>query len=202
MKEHPILFTGEMVNAILENRKTQTRRIIKPQPEKWVSQAGYTFFCDKDEIAFRGMTPNGPAEYAIKLKYQKGDHLWVKEGLYRGEWEGENDAIYYQADNTPAWDMSRPATWVWNKNKLPSMFCPYGLSRITLEVTRIYAERVQEISEADAIAEGIKRDMYPIDGLYQPQQLYAELWDSINAKRGYGWDVNPWVWVIEFRRIS
>lgn len=192
--DRPILFSGEMVRAILEGRKTQTRRVIKPQPEPWVTQAGYTLFTGNDEISFRGVTRNGPAEYAIKRKYNLGDRLWVRESFAPNYFD--NGQPGYKADWTKL-----AAEYVQEPRWYPSIHMPRYLSRITLEVVSVRAELVQEISEEDAKAEGILP--YPDVGVGVNYLLpYRNLWDRINAKRGYSWASNPWVWVIEFKRVQ
>lgn len=211
MKEHPILFTGEMVWAILEGRKYQTRRVIKPQPEKWVKHAGYDFFCGDDEIALRGMTRNGPAEALMKLKYQKGNLLWVRE-----TWATVNSYDHLSPRDIPRGDKRWPQVWYgadpgagglyqttceFLGKVRPSIFMPRWASRITLEITNIRVEKVQEITPDDAKAEGVDPPILNkgMDDV-KWRNKYMLLWDSINAKRGYSWDSNPWVWVIEFQR--
>jgi hypothetical protein len=192
VKEHPILFSAPMVRAILEGRKTMTRRVVSPRiVNNWDGprgqgdiDAGYPFVETRD----------GPYVSAIKIcPYgQPGDRLWVRETFCPTAGECEIPAIYrasYEEEHLfePYWK--------------PSIFMPRALSRILLEVTSVRVERVQDITRVDAMAEGIEDKS--IDGLWMsPESRFAELWDSINAKRGYGWDVNPWVWGIEFRRVA
>lgn len=92
--------------------------------------------------------------------------------------------------------------WTWN----PSIFMPRWASRITLEITDVRVERVQEITEEDARAEGFPGERWATGhGDYSeiaPSEQFRELWDKLNASRGFGWDANPWVWVIEFKRIE
>jgi hypothetical protein len=152
---HPILFSSAMVRAILEGRKTQTRRVMKPQPQGYIAGneecwewRGYTWnqriHAPADRIDYRGGKP---------LPYgQPGDRIWVRETFWA--------------------------------------------SRITLEITEVRVERLQEISESDAEAEGVTSH-----GGLSAVFMYAELWDSLNEKRGHGWDLNPWVWVIEFQPL-
>lgn len=155
MSEKPILFSGPMVLAIIAGRKTQTRRIMKPQPV-WTA----------------------------------GEKLWVKEGL-------RNTAgfVAYQADDTMPGNRTTP--WRWAKKTLPSMFCPRWASRITLTVTAVRCERLQAISEADAIAEGAQCAGFPAS--LTNRGAFAKLWDKINGKK-HPWESDPWVWVIEFER--
>jgi hypothetical protein len=184
MKERPILFSGPMVRAILEGRKTQTRRVIKKNP---LIEAGFTdAFIKHPDNFIAESCPYG----------QPGDRLWVKEAWWhhrecRPPFEHEHGAcIRYQPFE--GYDKKSP------------LFMPRWASRLTLEITGVRVERVQDISKADVVAEGIsEREGYPLSdcaaGWHEP---YAALWDSLNAKRGFGWDANPWVRVIEFRLIQ
>ena len=182
VKERPILFSGAMVRAILEGRKTQTRRVVKPTSgphsiEKTI--------CTPGSLAafIRHRCPYG----------QPGDRLWVRE-----TW-GIHDA-----DPARAWFRADPgvedcvakstAGWKWR----PSIHMPRWASRITLRLTDVRVERVQDISVSDCIAEGLG---YPTDDRYAAVDNFKPLWDSINAARGYGWDANPWVWVLVFEPV-
>ena len=206
MAEKPILFSGEMVRAILEGRKTQTRRVIKPQPvvPKWTG------------IDWAEVGADNTIHRRIKCPYGRpGDLLWVRE-TWSGSTESgyvykpsEGQRIWYRADNNrPTWADGR-----WR----PSIFMPRWASRITLRVTDVHVERVQDISEADAIAEGIERaetargetlnwdydiEDFPDPRLFDPVDSFQTLWDLINAKRGFGWDVNPWVWAVTFEVVQ
>lgn len=192
VKERPILFSGPMVRAILDGRKTQTRRVVKPQPI-WVYDCSVPV-----------LTTDADPNAAIRCPYGvPGDRLWVRETFGR-QWR---HGFIYRADvETPI-----PAGG-WE----PSIHMPRCASRIMLEVTRVCVERLQNISEADAQAEGIQ--VLPLQSVDDPsawrqsgpgahqarnaRESFRLLWDSINSKRGFGWDVNPWVWVIEFRRVD
>jgi len=232
MKERPILFSGEMVRAILDGRKTQTRRVIKPQPMKldtaqWFpgppgDKRNAKHYANESHL--RKGLPIDFCPYGIP-----GDRLWVRE-TWRTDKLGEGEYpvrkgqwIEYRAtpDIPPP---TYPGRW------RASIHMPRWASRIDLEITDIRVERVQDISEKDAIAEGVYWEAieYPppmhtgiswvapgvtMTNIYGdkdrdvPAHLTAQdafkcLWDSINAKRGYGWDINPWVWVISFRRIE
>ncbi len=196
MKEHPIIFSTEMVKAILDGRKTQTRRVIKSQPPRhWdaVKPIGWTWcFYKLDDPDFHGY---------VKRPYgQVGDWLWVREThtyICNPDSESDDGVVLYKAS---ANEVQR-GIYKWR----PSIFMPRWASRITLEIVNIRIERLQEISEEDAKAEGIAVGR---TGRYLPGNCdYATwafhiLWDSINAKRGYGWDSNPWVWVIEFEEVT
>ena len=139
-----------------------------------------------------------------------GDRLWVRETWAVGD--RDNDVLY-AAD--PLWNVNGVAVpppinkgTVHAGNWRPSIHMPRWASRITLEVTGVRVERVRDITEADAIAEGIIPQAYGfgVEGLHMSLQTAREafgcLWDSINAKRGYGWSVNPWCWVVAFRRVE
>lgn len=196
MKEHPILFSGgPMVRALLEGRKTQTRRVIKPQPE----QCGFGRncqvrpYCTGTEwpLAYyerRGACWNSSP--ALKCPYdQPGDRLWVRETWQDCSQESKRMPIAYRA----SWPDDPP-----DNGWRPSIYMPRCASRITLEITDVRAQRLQDITVDDCIDEGI-------EDLFLPEltkQLFKKLWDSINAKRGYGWDKNPWVWAISFKRIK
>lgn len=187
MKERPILFSGEMVRAILDGRKTQTRRVVKPQPNllRWcpIQSGRYDGWDDEHGNPY-------PCPYGVP-----GDQLWVRETCLihckprRLEPKGE---VVYKAD-FPDEATAEPG---WN----PSIFMPRWASRIQLEITNIRVERVQNISIPDAVAEGIRVITDP--ECPEPDERYRVLWDTINAKRGYSWETNPWVWVIEFKRID
>lgn len=184
MRERPILFNGEMVRAILEGRKTQTRRVMKPQPCEWVEAVTYSEYqgCWTVHGYEGGMmtsTRTFDGQPELKCPYGKSnDELWVADG--------SPTPIDY---------------WCWKRNTLPSIHMPRGVSRIQLKITDVRVERLQDITEDDAKAEGVH--LPPIEEWWyipdNPHILkFQELWDSINAKKGYGWDLNPWVWVVEF----
>lgn len=183
--DKPILFSSEMVKAILDGSKTQTRRVIKPQPDKdsipTVVTAGgcagfQAFFGDLDMPMY--CCPYG----------QSGDHLWVRETFCDvGNPFFEGVRVYYKATDT----ISEYNKW------RPSIFMPRKYSRIMLEVVSVRVERVQEISHTDVCAEG-----GPFGYSASSDEDFRKLWNSINSKRGYGWDTNPFVWVIEFRKVD
>jgi hypothetical protein len=214
MKERPIIFSGPMVRAILEGRKTQTRRVIKPSPRFPLGQKDY-----QGRRIWNGYI----CPYAV------GDRLWVKE-TWR-HWEsGMCDCGSYMChcppDGTPVYratvnpEGDTAADEYYHPWRSPIHMSRWA-SRITLEITGIRVERVQGISLEDARAEGIncpvEEDMpcvrcgtctdsdrtLPISHQCSAISAFAVLWDSINAKRpGAAWNDNPWVWVIEFKRVS
>lgn len=189
--EKPILFSTPMIRAILDGRKSQTRRIVKPQPES------------VDHVNHKIIPYNGSAEFLMKntiCPYGKiGDVLWVRETFHLVP----PNMVFYKADP------ENKATGKWK----PSIFMPKEACRIRLEITNISVERVQDISKDDAIAEGI--ELYEGESNYknylhgdgrnygyvkEAKISYMTLWESINGKDS--WDINPWVWVIEFKRIQ
>lgn len=182
MKERPILFSASMVRAILDGRKTQTRRIVK-------DKAG----------AFTGDETPGWWNMIKCPHGAPGDRLWVKETV---RWTGGPRAEYV-ADGAPC----VIDTWPWKLNPLPSMYMPRGASRLTLEVTAVRCERLQDITEDDIVAEGCTVDVVakmtgiPWSSLPTLHVAWREAWDSINGKRA-PWSNNPWVWAISFRRVT
>ena len=188
MKERPILFSGSMVQAILSDRKTQTRLLIKPQPDSYVEE--------------------NISEWELYLKCphgKEGDRLWVRE-TFAKDVPGCPGGVSYRADHVdPSGDgNATPMTWK------PSIFMPRSVSRISLDIANVRVQRLQDISEEDAIAEGIDVFSlgnaglnYDIKGrsTRSPVQAFEYLWDSINADR-CPWDSNPWVWAIDFKRVE
>lgn len=192
----PIIFNTEMVRAIRNGKKTQTRRVMKPQPEdRWKFMGGLSF-CKSDH-----KKPLGCVEEELKCPYgKKGGRLWVRETfavdapLKQVRMENE-DAMgpsvphgpYFRADRVHE---NTGLTW------RPSIHMPRWASRITLEITNVRVERVQDISVEDALKEGIRHSTMAC-----PKMEFAQLWNSINEKRGYGWDANPWVFVLCFEKV-
>ncbi|HFF8969403.1 hypothetical protein [Serratia marcescens] len=177
MKERPVIFNGEMVRAILDGRKTQTRRALN-----WKRQP-YTEMAERDDGSLWPWAEDGERGGDIWFSCpfgEVGDRLWVRETF------GDcGNRLVYRAD-TEDGAASQVKRWV------PSIHMPRWASRITLEITGVRVERLQDISEADAIAEGGTKH-FNID-------WFGPLWASI-----YGvdsWNSNPWVWVIEFRRVE
>lgn len=184
IKERPILFSGEMVKAILEGRKTQTRRVMKPQPPEIGLFDDHLWLCSK-----KGVWANGHG-HQLKCPYgQTGDTLWVRETHYPLDNKG---AALYRADG-----QCEVAKWT------PSIFMFRKYSRINLKISDVRVERLQDISEEDAKTEGLIREISAVstfwNGLRNPILAYRFLWEKINGRDS--WDKNPWVWVIEFGRI-
>ena len=227
MKERPILFSGAMVRAILAGTKSQTRRVVKPQPTKAAgTHRGYPLPLMANDWAWphprtSGATtisnrPNGPLGWEIHCPYgQPGDRLWVRETFTTKDRDGEfTYAPFYLADVTDPYGLCLTTEdgprYVEQLRWTPSIHMPRKASRLTLEITGVRVERLQSISEADAIAEGL--DFVPdgaaahgIKGLAtswsnDPRKSYRALWESINGPGS--WDANPFVWVVEFRRLG
>jgi hypothetical protein len=253
VRERPIPFSGEMVRAILDGRKSMTRRVVKPQPE-WIEQTAPGVAPYWRHSDHTGSCPFDPADrdtWPVCPYGQPGDRLWVRETWQYADWtEDGMPWVRYEADGatrfhdsgavpeewadrlTDTWEaLSEPANYevdnrAADRRWRPSIHMPRWASRITLEITDVRVERAQEITEADAIAEGINprtalamngMSYFPnlqawaltdngIPGAGEPEHghrgVFAQLWDSLNAPRGYGWDANPWVWVVNFNRIN
>ena len=206
MKERPILFSSSMVLAILEGRKTQTRRVVKPQP--WRNSVGQWLWERRkgEQIPFN---PDLNEKLYPRTKLQHvcpygvpGDALWVKETFQETAamnicHKADSEVVYRATD--PDWE--EYDGWKWR----PSIFMPRKFSRITLEVKEVRVERLQDISEEDCLAEGCPDELgseYCVDGMSSRKAWYADLWDSINNQRGHGWESNPFAWVITFHAIS
>ena len=202
-KERPILFSTSMVRAILEGRKTQTRRVVKLQPLHDVSKT--EMFVSGNTWASRSEINNdgGYHVWRTNCPYGKpGDVLWVRE-----TWQPSESGAYvhFKAD----WS-DEDAGKGWK----PSIHMPKDAARIWLEIVNVRVERLQDISEQDAIAEGIHQTWIGdkrsdcawknyIDngrGSLQPEQSFFSLWESINGKESL--EANPWVWVVEFKQIQ
>ena len=186
MKEYPILFNGEMVRAYFAGLKTQTRRVVKPQPnESWSIPP-------VEVIDGRWVSHGCVSD--LKCPYgQPGDRLWGREAWRLG---ASGKTVFYRAGGEPKSidfypDYTRYTSGRWH----PSIHMPRVACRITPEIVSVRVERVQDITGADLFREGIKKGAGGFGA-------FETLWNSINAKRGYGWDVNPWVWVVEFERYE
>ncbi|CAN7316234.1 hypothetical protein [Acidovorax delafieldii] len=218
-KERPILFSGPMVRALLNGSKTQTRRIVKGRAFEWLECFNFT-------PEFVALPDNAMCPYG-----HPGDRLWVRETFYCDHcfypegtppicyWDADKprpahtpeqiqqeradmlDAMYYRADSDPEFEAPEgPTPW------RPSIHMPRWASRITLEITGVRVERLQDISDADCVAEGcgalpaaIGCPMTSTPGETIPRAMFRALWESINGPDS--WAANPWVWAIEFRRL-
>ncbi len=257
MKTRPILFGASMIKAILDGRKSQTRRVMAPQPahlqhHEWrgrlVYEGEHRLWCWRghtyENLWDEHIREDERRHLAAQCPYGKpGDRLWVREEHYRyGHWErvtglqrrtrtgrqrwrfvADTDEVLFNP--LPGGRLGRhhhhPATSTWHKRL--ARFMPRALSRMTLDVTEVSVQRLQEISAADACDEGVtdildpghplraecyaKRgtwtgdDRQDIDGPFAGAvDAFTTLWDSINGDRA-PWSSNPWVWAITFRRL-
>lgn len=194
-----ILFNTPMVQAILDGRKTMTRRVVKSP--YFVDAHGKPMAmrpAPKGSYVYRqiGMMPYP------ETPYKSGDILWVRETWAYKPYN--NNKIYYFADG----ELGSLNVERWK----PSIHMPREAARIFLRVTNVRVERLQDITEDDALNEGVKdpydyqnSDYYDqphMRGIEINKSAFAGLWDSINAKRGYSWESNPWVFVYEFERTD
>lgn len=191
MRERGMIFNAEMVRAILYGRKTQTRRVMTPQPADDIRLAN---FPNSEFIGW---------ESSLKHKYgsttahicpfgQPGDRIWVRETWARYNIDQESHDMAYRA--TP------PADWPEEGRWRPSIHMPRWASRITLEITGVRVERLNDISEEDARAEGVRAGVCPGHEQIMHQVAFSELWKSIYGDES--WQANPWVYVIEFKRVD
>lgn len=186
----PILFNTDMVRAILDGRKTCTRRIVKgfiPNDAVW----GYTAFTPKGCISCRGTFADGYGEKFFKLPYQPGDILYVRETFI----QAAAHTFWYKAN----FELWMPEGLRWK----PSIHMPKEAARIWLKVTELRVEQLQEITEVQAQAEGCNSGL--LTGACTARGQFEDLWNSTIKKSDldyYGWSANPWVWVIEFERCE
>lgn len=201
-----MIFNGEMVRAILDGRKTQTRRPVNPQPEltagSGFSWKGWVYGSSSSDRE----TNKNFAHVACPLG-KPGDRIWMRETwaeagagapdlkLYRANYP-EHVPTHYE--NVPK---AEDVRWT------PSIHMPRWASRLTLEITGVRVERLRSISQADAIAEGAPPSHPSIDAVYRDygypdfsRSWYGQTWQSIYGEES--WQTNPWVWVIEFKRVE
>jgi len=215
MKERPILFSSPMVRALLAGTKTQTRRIYKPKrppPYEIVDEThtgkAWPFFADDAGGYHLLASPYG----------RRGDRLWVRETWRTEERDSDAvDGILFAADGAfvPIENKKEAADrWIEDHNNgkhpgwRPSIFMRRWASRLTLEITHVRFQRLQDISEEDARAEGVIQKFtawLPREGetaFSTAREAYRCLWDDINGIDGPGcWEANPWIWAISFRRL-
>ncbi len=205
VRERPLIMSAEMVRAVLRGTKTQTRRVITNLNPTFVAAQPTAH-----QIAHAVRCPYGGI----------GDRLWVREAWQHldSPCADEPLTVYRATDAGPNGESAAGLGW------RPSIHMPRWASRLTLEITDVRVERVQSITESDALAEGIasatkdgtlyKYGLGDADGLpggagwpwyeweVSPRDAFARLWDALNAPRGHGWDVNPWAWIISFQRVE
>jgi hypothetical protein len=228
MRERPIIFSEEMIRAIREDRKSQTRRVIKPQPELHNDCVGQYFMWKSAKYSIGRFLSQCP--YGVT-----GDQLWVRETFasFSQRHLKDHDATYpihthcphypdviaiYResgADFPHHFHVDGYARWK------PSIHMPHWASRIRLQITGHSVERVQDIREGDAVAEGVRQNWLGDDcpdefadewenygadlddfPCYSAKDSFRTLWDMINAERGFPWPDNPWVWVVEFEVVE
>ena len=231
-REKPIIFTGESVRAIMDGKKTQTRRVMKAQPTGDVvrveiaenAYASIYTHAAKSSYDYADSDGNkvkirvGDAECCIgqPSPFPVGCRLWVKETFTIEDYDGTKRAISYAADPDDApviwlecgeeWSRAYPeleieafGKWEATRKPISPMFMPRWASRLTLEVTAVKVERVNEISEADAIAEGCEADRLNEnpDVWATAVDQFKNRWTEINGKK-HPWAANPWVWCVSF----
>ena len=200
-KERGILFSTEMVLAVMNGSKTQTRRVVKHN----LDDLKLPLSIDAEGFLHSGTYSHLATLTNIKCPYGKvGDLLYVREGLVK--FHRDPPTAQYQATGTgvPYREGAKgghpagQALWQWKRDSLPSMFMPKWAARTWLRIIGIRVERVRDITPADCEAEGVGYKLNDLGWRY----AFGVLWDSINAKRGYPWESNPWVWAIEFEEIK
>lgn len=200
MKERPILFSAPMVRALLADTKTQTRRVVK-EPG-WALPGSLHLF---NERPWADDPLRGDRDVACPYG-QPGDRLWVRENGWERPFRSGRD-MREGADTWPPYEYDAAPVCCWEDGELkrlgwkrrPSIHMPRWASRIRLEVTAVRAERLQDISAGDAMAEGV--GALPIETRHAtPKADFQFLWKSINGPGS--WDANPWVWVVEFKRVT
>lgn len=203
MSERPILFSGAMVRAILSGQKTQTRRVVRPQPLHGVGR--YTEDGTPGEVDWVILDEDGdPTDSALRCPYgAPGDALWVRE-----TWAVGRAFDRTRPSEIPTVERDIPVWWradeaieesVNRGRWRPSLHMPRWASRITLDIVSVRVERLQTITTLDAMAEGAE-PVRNAAGVLSYTTGFRTLWDSINGARpGCSWDDDPWVWVVEFR---
>lgn len=210
MGDRPILFSAEMVRAILDGRKTQTRRVMKvqPWPDSLVTVEHYhPTVIDRHGDMQPGKEIFGAhwddGEFGLRCPYgAPGDTLWVREGFaVQPELWAENHGpqpIHYTADQVIGFAGKPDQRQIEDYRSKPSIHMPRWASRITLSITDIRVERLRDISCADAEAEGAGHEARLTGG--QAREAFSHLWNEINGPGA--WDENPWVWVVAFERVQ
>ena len=221
VKERPIVYSGPMVRALLAGRKTQTRRTrglkaINEDPDNWQFNGFWGAEVKGQPVPLAHFINKDGNEKLIKCPYGvAGDWLWVRETFVelwkwdqsksnKPEWYDEEGnckpgTVYYRADNAISEMYDYDGTVV-DVNWRPSIHMPRWASRINHEITRVRVERAHDVSDVDAIAEGVVVS-HPVDTpLVAPVHSYRSLWIKINGRAS--WESNPWAWVIGFKAVE
>lgn len=199
MSVKPILFNTEMVRAILDGKKTCTRRIVKgviPDDAMW----GYTMFTPKGCVSCRGVYADEYGEKFFRLPYQQGDILYVRETWGHPISLNSDKQYVFRADKIAEIGFKNDSH-IWH----PSIHMPKEAARIWLKVTDVRVERLQNIDGKGCVKEGIEEEPLKYVGDEFVKGMFHDLWDSTIKKSDidrYGWNANPWVWVIEFERCE
>ncbi|WP_459434809.1 hypothetical protein [Roseovarius sp.] len=176
MTDRPIIFSAPMVRALLEGRKTQTRRVLKP--------AKYSF---QNNIRL----PDGANAGEVALKFALGDRLWVRETVARQETDQGVGFQTYASDDSEVWPLTK---WYHQRKTIPSIHMPRWASRLTLTVTDVRVQRLQEIDRGDAMEEGCPHPNMASGP--DPRDWFCDLWNSLHGSDA--WDANPWVVALTF----
>ncbi len=219
MKEHGLILTKENRLASVEGRKTQTRRIIGldaytlPNTEGRISKDGVLQFrCPPENVVWRDMfwgnnrPPKSRHSKPITPRHQVGDHLYMLEPYQITHADKKYVLGNYLDDDILFDELLLDKEWdKFTDRKKPHMktssrFMYKSLARYWFEVTQVRCERLQDISLEDIRAEGLEFTEWADGSIMRTS--WKNLWDSINKKRGYGWDENPWVWVYEYKRVT
>lgn len=204
----PILFNTEMVRAILDGRKTVTRRLVKlPNYIKKQDDKRYTLYADG--TCYENQNFEQIVDY-MKKPYQMEDILYVRETVWQktGHYldiDGETKAVFCEEFHYVATDEEPEVGWNYSWAKRPSIHMPKEAARIWLKVTNVRVERLQEIDAVGCLQEGIESEYPHVLNGEEKRYAFSQLWNSTIKKFDidtYGWDANPWVWVIEFERCE
>lgn len=211
MADRPIIFSAPMVRALLEGRKTQTRRVLKlagrspefigprgceadPTCWGWETPDGYFITVEGDEKDHAPEWRNGWRDWAGA--YAPGNRLWVRESITRQETDQGVGYQTYAADGSKVWPLTQ---WFHRRNAVPSIHMPRWASRLTLTVTDVRVQRLQDISEEDAVAEGvdaISMEDVPRQAAMSRRSDFGALWNSLHGAGA--WDANPWIIALTF----
>lgn len=184
--DRPIIMSGDSVRAILRGIKTATRRVIKPQPPAGGNIDWFSRMSNGRIGMWRLNDANGDMLQAIHCPYGEVGHLlWVRETWAEQYW-GDERIVSFRADNPDDGDTA------WRS----ALFMPQRLSRIRLKVIGVRIQRLHSITDDDLVAEGS-----PVYGA-GAWEWFISLWDALNKRRGFGWNTNPWTWVIDFEHTE